>query len=74
MDYIKLANTAAVNKYEKELSKFFDIWERYGMDLEGWSEFNKNKKRFIEDEKIKFLEAMNIDPMTGEPMVYGKDC
>ena len=72
MDYIKLANTAAINKYEKELSKFFDMVE--GITFEGWSEFNKNKKRFIEDEKIKFLEAMNIDPMTGEPMVYGIVC
>ena len=72
MDYLKLAYTAAYNKYEEELSKFFD-WEE-GITYEGWSEFNKNKKRFIEDQRIKFLEAMNIDPMTGEPMKYGKEC
>ena len=73
MDYFKLANAYAENKYEEGLQKFFDFEE--GITKDGWYEFTKNKKRFVEDLKTKFLiEFVGLDPMTGETLKYGKEC
>ena len=60
-----LAYRIAVCKYEDELSKYFDMDE--GITYDGWYAFSKNRKRFIEDYKNRWLkENTSSYETTGE--------
>lgn len=60
-----LAYRIAVCKYEDELSKYFDMDE--GITYDGWYQFSKNRKRFIEDYKNEWLkENTSSYETTGE--------